>query len=216
MYCVYVYMCIKIYIHIYIFYTFVSVWSVCHRYDDNFLPWTGQRRKDCVPTKFSFDRIACMNSRRKKFFPDRTILEQQLSVTFPIVRTRSIESNVNKSKRMAQTNERTNKHTNKQLSTRYWFERLENSFASSRDCDSRSRTRPVCCLLSGAVTLKYLEESQEETQNRQLRESVRCRKKCICVRRCIVKMLAQSDHLTICDPRLALTGRVIRTKKNRY
>lgn len=65
-----------------------------------------------------------------------------------------------------------------------------------------ARVHGRCCLLSGAVALKYLEESSEDTRNKELRERIR-RRNALYIR-CIVKMLAQSDHLTICDPRLAL------------
>lgn len=67
MYCVYVYMCIKIYI----LYFRICITRVSQLRMVNFLPWTGQKRKDCVPTKFFLRPYACMNMNivaRKRYF----------------------------------------------------------------------------------------------------------------------------------------------------
>lgn len=98
-----------------------------------------------------------------------------------------------------------------------------------------------CCLLSGAVALKSLGETQEERILTNLKKKREREYVCVCVYVCVCSRvceeererkkkqkririrdrvviaitLAQSDHLTICDPRLAFEWRVIRTK-NRY
>lgn len=72
MYCVYVYMCIKIYI----LYFRICITRVSQLRMVNFLPWTGQKRKDCVPTKFFLRPYACMNMNivaRKRYFLRQTM-----------------------------------------------------------------------------------------------------------------------------------------------
>lgn len=75
MYCVYVYMCIKIYI----LYFRICITRVLQLRMVNFLPWTGQKRKDCVPTKFFLRPYACMNMNivaRKRYFQTNNVIRE--------------------------------------------------------------------------------------------------------------------------------------------
>lgn len=81
MYCVYVYMCIKIYI----LYFRICITRVLQLQMVNFLPWTGQKRKDCVPTKFFLRPYACMNMNivaRKRYFQTKKCHTRSIYLPF--------------------------------------------------------------------------------------------------------------------------------------